>query len=30
MLFADDSNAFMINKDLNKLKLNSENLFAKL
>ncbi len=30
MLFTHDSNAFMINKDLNKLKLNSGKLFAKL
>ncbi len=30
MLFADDSYAFMTNKDLNQLKLNSEKLFAKL
>ena len=28
--FADDSNAFMINKDINKLKRNSEKIFDKL
>ncbi len=30
MLFADDSNAFVINKDINQIKQNSEKLFSKL
>ncbi len=30
MLFANDSNAFVINKDINQIKENSEKLFCKL